>query len=286
MYVETIYRMGDVIEVKRRSGLYMGAPGRARAKKSKATKDEVKKQNEKNRGRHLQRLLLANFKAGDLHIVLQYRKEDRPEEYADALKRIRLFIRRIKKYYQDRGHRLKYIAVTERGKKRSVLHHHIVLQGIDENGLNTLPAVTKCWDGYVKASVMYEDGEFAQLADYLIKAAGKEEKQGATYIRSRNLTDPEPEKVLKFGRIKDDAPDGYEIIKDSAEEIKNRYGTYKRFLARKVKKISKSCNKTVPKVQKSPVKTILGNIKSIKDKIKGKHESTHNNGNHAKRPRQ
>lgn len=268
MYIETIYHMGNVIEVKRRSFSLLGAPGKKRKQKEKVTSESAKKINQKNKGRNIQRLLLANFKAGDLHIVLQYRKEDRPDTYEDAKKRLRLFIRRIKAYYRERGHELKYIAVTERGKKRAVLHHHIILQGIDDNGLCTIPAVNKCWEGYVKASVMYDDGAFEQLADYLVKAAGKEDEKGATYIRSRNLITPTAEKriVIKkdFAPIKD-IP-GYTIIKDSIEDYQNEYGKHQRYL---LIKSTDTADITRPKEgnkkgnKKGVLSKIIGRLKEV-----------------------
>ena len=258
MYIQTIYRMGDIVEVKKRSFALLGAPGRARRKKKKETSEGAKKNNQRARARNLQRLLLANFKEGDLHIVLQYRKEDRPQTYEEAKKRLRLFIRRIKRYYKDRGHELKYIAVTERGKKRAVLHHHIILQSIDENGLHTIPAVSKCWKGYIKASVMYADGNFQQLAEYLVKAAGKEEEQAATYMRSRNLIIPQPERRIIFKKcIGDpDPPPGYMLIKDSVEDFQTEYGKHQRYLIQK----------TNPEAADPQPKGIL---QRVLDKIKG-----------------
>ena len=73
MYRETICRLGDdVIEVRRSMGL-SGGPGKIRqAKKGKSTA-ERKRLNAKTRARYIQRLLLHNFKPGDLHVSLQYK---------------------------------------------------------------------------------------------------------------------------------------------------------------------------------------------------------------------
>ena len=207
MYRETICKLGDdVIEVRRSAGLF-GGPGKSRKAKSNKTTAERKKHNAKTRARYIQRLLLHNFKPGDLHVTLQYRKEDRPETYEEGMERLRAFLKRLRKYYKDRGHILKYIGVTERGKRRAVLHHHIVIEAIDDNVLHTLPAIAKCWGGYTKASVMYEDGNFEQLAEYLTKREGKEDGAGASYIRSRSLEEPQPEKRIVFRRTWDKDPE-------------------------------------------------------------------------------
>lgn len=214
MFTEVRRHLGDdTIEIQRYAYGLFGAPGKKRSKRGKQT-EQSRKKNKKQRGRYIQRLMLANFKPGDLHVILQHRKEDRPETFEDGKNRLKAFLRRIRKYYKDRGYECKYIAVTERGKRRAVLHHHIILEAIDENAMHTLPAITACWDGYVKTSVLYEDGNFEQLAEYLVKAEGKEECEGASYSRSRNLKEPVVEKKTVFRRGWDEtptAPEGWKI---------------------------------------------------------------------------
>lgn len=241
MYVEKICQLGaDTIEICRYGSGGFGAPGKPRRKKENPTSESVRKRNKKNRARYIQRLMLCNFKAGDLSVVLQYRKEDRPKTYEEAVARLRNFLKRMRKYYKARGYACKYIAVTERGKKRAVLHHHIILEAIDENHLHTLPAISACWDGYVKASVMYEDGNFKQLAEYLVKSEGKEEAEGATYIRSRNLEEPKPEKRIVFRKTWDKdpvAPEGWYVDKSTLVNGINLYTgrPFQRYMLKRIK---------------------------------------------------
>lgn len=272
MYKETVCRLGnDVIEVRRSMGLF-GGPGKSRqAKRGKST-EERRRMNAKTRARYIQRLLLHNFKAGDLHVTLQYRKEDRPGTYEEGKERLRLFLKRLRKYYKDRGHILKYIGVTERGKRRAVLHHHIVIEAIDDNALHTLPAITKCWDGYTKVSVMYEDGNFEQLAEYLTKTEGKEGGSGASYIRSRSLQEPQPEKRIVFRKTwekEPTAPEGWYLVKDSLVNGVNLHSgkPYQRYLLRRIKttKIAPKPTKTVKKRQQE---TVSVRKKSILEKLR------------------
>lgn len=273
MYRETICKLGDdVIEVRRSMGLF-GGPGKSRKAKSNKTTAERKKHNAKTRARYIQRLLLHNFKPGDLHVTLQYRKEDRPKTYEEGMERLRAFLKRLRKYYKDRGHILKYIGVTERGKRRAVLHHHIVIEAIDDNALHTLPAITKCWGGYTKASVMYEDGNFEQLAEYLTKREGKEDGSGASYIRSRSLEEPRPEKRIVFRKTwnKDpEAPEGWYIDKNTLINGTNAYTgkPYQRYFMKRIKPESRiNIKHTEPQENKKTLSVRLPRPKKRKKRI-------------------
>lgn len=241
MYIEKVCQLGsDTIEIQRYAFGMFGAPGKERRPKSAKQTEADKKKNRKNRARLIQRLMLCNFKQGDLHVILQYRKEDRPKTFREGVERLRAFIRRIRKYYRERGFELKYIAVTERGKRRAVLHHHIILETIDENTLHTLPAITACWDGYVKTSVMYEEGNFEKLAEYLTKEEGKEECGGASYMRSRNLKEPVVERRVVFKKTwekEPEAPEGWHIDKESLINGTNGYTgkPYQRYFMKRIK---------------------------------------------------
>ena len=272
MYREMVTKLGsDVIEVRRSMGMF-GAPGKSRQAKRGKTTAERKRINAKVRARYIQRLLLHNFKPGDLHVTLQYRKEDRPETYEEGMRKLRVFLKRLRRYYKERGHILKYIGVTERGKRRAVLHHHIVIEAIDNNSLHTLPAISKCWEGYTKVSVMYEDGNFEQLAEYLTKAEGKEEVRGASYIRSRSLEEPKPEKRVVFRKTWDKeptAPEGWYLVKDSLVNGINRHSgkPYQRYLLRRIKKPN-SGQKQAKTGKKRKQVIISVRKKSILEKLK------------------
>ena len=239
MYYKKVTRLSrDVIEIQEYGFALFGAPGKARRKKGARTEAQAKKSNEKSRARRMQRLFLANFTKGDLHVIMNFLPGKEPATYEDARKGLRDFLRRLRRYYNARGHELKCVAVTERGKRKAVLHHHLVINSIDDNNLCTMPAITACWnEGKVTSSPMYEDGNFEQLADYILKAGGKEENCGAAYYRSRNLKEPEPERILKIGNVpaEQTAPAGWHVVKDSVEEGVNPYSQkrYQRYLLRR-----------------------------------------------------
>ena len=239
MHIKKVTRLGsDVIEVQHYGFSLLGGPGKQRAEKKKRTDQQGKENNLRSRARHIQRLLLHNFKPGDLHIVLHFLPEKRPETYGEAVNKLRLFLRRVRKYYKERGYAFKYIAVVERGKKKAALHYHVITKSIDDNNLVTLPALSACWEGKLRSYDMYEQGDFEQLADYLVKADGKGECEGATYHRSRNLEEPVPEKeVVYFKRFPEEpeVPKGWYVVKESVRRGRNRYTQkpYQRYLLRR-----------------------------------------------------
>lgn len=213
MYTKVTYDLGEVKEIQKYIPGNYGAPGCARERKRKRTPAEIKAQNERNKRRRVQRLIMANFGEGDLHVTLTYRKEERPEtaEMANALRA--KFLSELRKGFKKAGVELKYIGVTETGS-RGAVHHHIVINNPD--GLDVTKLIQKSWKyGQTYYSPLYEDGEYEQLADYLLKG---ESDKGASYTRSRNLKIPEPKRELVLSkRWKDPptVPKGWEIIKET-----------------------------------------------------------------------
>lgn len=202
-----------------------GAPGMPRQKKRKRTPEEIQRQNETNRWKKVQRLILANFKEGDWHLILKYLPKNRPESYKEALKHRKKFIDEMRKAYKKAGLQFKWIAVTERGKKRGVLHHHLIIEDIAEPDLMTVQLVKNLWEhGGVQFVSLYEDGEYEKLAEYIVKAETKGECGWATYSRSRNLVVPIPKKEKVYARKWRDPPKppkGWYVVKETLYNGKN-----------------------------------------------------------------
>lgn len=213
MYTKVTYDLGEVKEIQKYIPGNYGAPGCTRERKRKRTPAEIKAQNERNKKRRVQRLIMANFAEGDLHVTLTYRKEDRPEtaEMANALRA--KFLSELRKGFKKSGVELKYIGVTETGS-RGAVHHHIIIN--NPEGVDVTKLIQKSWKhGQTYYSPLYEDGEFEQLADYLLK---EESEKRSSYTRSRNLKIPEPKRELVLSkRWKDPptVPKGWEIIKET-----------------------------------------------------------------------
>ena len=97
------------------------------APKSKPTKEEVEKVNERNRIKKLRRKIEMNFDFGDYHTVLTYRKEERPEP-AEAKTILKDFLKELRKLYRKLGEELKYIVVTE--YETTAIHHQVGGQAV------------------------------------------------------------------------------------------------------------------------------------------------------------
>lgn len=219
VYRKVIYDMGVVIQIEKSYPGNYGAPGEKRGKKRKLTPEDVRRQNERNRWRRIQRLILKNFGEGDWHLILKYRPEERPETYEEAKVHRKKFLDRMRDAYRKAGIPFKWIAVTERGRKGKVLHHHLVIQDIRRDGIDTVKLVKKLWTyGSEFFSALYDDGEYEKLAEYIVKADTKEEGGWCTYSRSRNLEAP-VKKVenVPHKRWRDPpvAPKGWYVVKDS-----------------------------------------------------------------------
>lgn len=218
MYVKKIWDFGWLKQVEKCYPGNYGAPGIERGEKKKRTPEDIARQNKTNREKKLQRLILANFKEGDWHLILKYRPEDRPSEFKEAKKQVRKFIADMRKEYKKAGIPFKYIVITEKGKK-GALHQHLVIEDITEGGIITTKLVKKLWKcGNTTFIDLYEDGEYKNLAEYIVKKETKDNNEWATYSRSRNMVIPEPEKEIIHRRTwkKEPKPEkGFYIIADS-----------------------------------------------------------------------
>lgn len=237
MYTKVTYDLGEVREIQKYYPANYGAPGCSREKKRKKTPEEIKKQNETNKVRKVQRLILANFTEGDIHLNLTYRKELRPESLEEAEKQRADFLRKLRMAYRRAGPDLKYIGVTEIGKGGAV-HHHIVINNPDE--LNVTKLIQKYWPyGQQYQTPLYEEGEYEQLSSYLVKEETKEGQTGTSYTSSRNLIRPEPKREKVFSQRWRDPPripKGWEMIKETLFSGTNPVTgyPYQRYMIRRI----------------------------------------------------
>ena len=163
-YKQIEYKAGATIEiVKCIPRKYRGGEGTPRAKK---TREEIQEANMRQAARKLARKINANFKPGDWHVTLTYKDKPTKEE---AQEHIANFLDRMRDRYKRRGHPLKYVLVTEYKGKR--IHHHVILNNINDGKRTTADFVREIWKGRgnPKFVSLYDSGEYQQLADYLIK---------------------------------------------------------------------------------------------------------------------
>lgn len=184
-YVTGAYAAVDVFPV-------FQPPGKRR-KKCRPTREAQKKLNQRNAEEKLDRLVKANFGAGDLAVHLTFRGES--PEAEEAMSFVRAYLRRIRRRYRRAGEDLRYVYVIERGKSGRVDLHLILNAGPmsrddleNEWGLGTANARRLQWD---------ETGVSA-FVEYIAKQGRHKTRRRATYRRwaaSRNLQRPEPAEV-------------------------------------------------------------------------------------------
>lgn len=221
-YTEMIYRSPWCIEhVLYWEGNY-GAKGEKRSERKKATADQIKRQNQKNRENRIRRLIQLNFDEGDYWLTLKYPKGTR-KPFDEVVKDFKRFIEYMRKYYRKAGTVFKYIYRVEIGR-RGGIHIHTVMSGLGDEGYKKLSiAWTKArkateledllaeyTDGMTHIDYVHriKDGKMSdgrELADYITKEqpallddgtrlSEQELKKMSKYGCSRNLIRPIPEK--------------------------------------------------------------------------------------------
>ena len=216
-YIRRIVKAGKVIEVEKYFAPAYGRNGRRRAPKTAPTPEAAAKVNEKNAINRLRWLINANFSGGDLHAVLTYRRDDRPDE-AEARARIQKALRILRKTARDSGTVLRYRHATE--YKRRAIHHLMIVSGV------TLEQLQAAWPwGRVHVTPLDSSGEYGTLAAYLVKEPSKTIADGTApfakrYCASRNMVQPEIRTEVVHAeswRKLPKAIKGYILVPDSVE---------------------------------------------------------------------
>lgn len=197
MYTKKTWYLHKTIEVEKTYQWKYGAPGMPRSKKTKATPEDIERQNQWIAEKNLRRILNVNFYEDGLHLILTYRKENRPDpEQQPAM--LRKFLNKMRAAYKKNGFILKYVLSTEYGK-HGVVHHHLVINNIHTEKIDTATLVRELWThGRPMWVPMDDTGEYKDLAEYIIKETSKSFRMEGNpfkgrYTCSRNLERPEPE---------------------------------------------------------------------------------------------
>lgn len=170
-----------------------------RTKKKKVKKPEQDNLKAKRSKRYFLQLANGNFTEKDYHVSLTYSNEFLPETVEEAEKETRNYFTKLKRLMHKKGidTELKYILVTEVGKKTKRIHHHIILScGLSRD------EIEDCWSkgkGKSKKSIGYANTDrlrldsntgLEQLSEYMTK-----DPQGKKrWSSSRNLIRPYEDK--------------------------------------------------------------------------------------------
>lgn len=138
--------------------------------------------------------LNENFHPGDYWATFTYSPDERPQTADEAKKDRSKLLRKLRNLYRKNDTELKFIAVTEFGKK-GALHHHIVI-----NGDVDFRKVGECWTyGRAKVELLDKNRQYSKIASYIIKNREKWKEHGGSgkmWTCSRNLRRPETRKTI------------------------------------------------------------------------------------------
>lgn len=206
-YIQATTRAGDTVILEQYQAPRWNCKGGVRLPASEPICEAQERANANREKREFIIKVNANFKEGDYHLVLDYTNSDRPQEIEAAKDDREHFMRRLRYIYKRAGVVLKYIIITEWGKKRGGLHHHLIInrdRGIDED------LIRRAWKkGRVHFNPLDDKGDYTQLASYLVKNRVNWRKYGGSgrqWTCSRNLARPKTEKKIVKRDIYYDKP--------------------------------------------------------------------------------
>ena len=225
-----VYDFGDSIESEYKFPGRYGAKGEKRAKRRKATPEQVKRQNQWKRETKVRRLIKANFRPGDLWETLKYPKGTR-KPFADVVDDMTEFLKQMRAEYRKRGYPFKWINRIEIGG-RGGIHMHIILNRLPGEPATDL-VIQRIWEGIAQGRVnhqnLYAAGGYKDLAKYLTKQPDEEQEKQLSfygpqerekmirYSSSRNLIRPQPRKKKSHWRTM------RRMIKDGIEPREGYY---------------------------------------------------------------
>lgn len=197
VYREKKYVCGEYMDVFIYPVFETGTPGGGKRKKRKPSTKAQEKLNQRHREEKLTRKLHANFTPEDLELHATYSTQ--PGSDKEALRDRSNFIKSLRRYAtrHDLGE-VKYIGVTERGKRGGRYHHHFTIhveKGIDRDVLEELWTKTE-GHGYANTKrLQFNEEGLVGLGTYISKSP----IGYRAWTSSRNLVDPEPK--TRDGRI-------------------------------------------------------------------------------------
>ena len=231
-FKKKIYRFPNAIEVEEFHTARYGAPGEPRAKRRKATPEEIERVNRRNKEKKCRHRLRTYFDVNDYFVTVTYEKDQRPADMEEAKQHFREFIRVLRKEYARRGEPLRWIRNIEVGS-RGAWHVHLVVNRIQDTDI----IIRDAWQrGRVVGSLLYDRGEFRDLAAYMTKDEKTDTRlREASYSTSRNMPLPEPEEKIyhrwRTWPTDPKVPEGFFLDKETVREGINpvtghRFRTY------------------------------------------------------------
>ena len=194
----------------------------SKAQMSSAAQERV---NLRRAWQKLEMILAANFGRRDLHVIATYDEAHLPPNRAEAVKRMRKFIKQLRAHRRARGQPTRYVYVTEQlSAEGGRLHHHMVLNGTGDD----LEVLRSLWVwGQIEVERLDLWQGYEALAKYLTKEpreVGRPEPGARSWSASLGLNKPRTESESVPDTVTIAAPPGAMIL-DRREEH-NEWGDY------------------------------------------------------------
>lgn len=228
MHIEKRWKIKNEIEVEK---VFSGRYGKrtSPSERKLPTSEEQERINEQQCIRKLRRKIHANFDKEDLFETLTYRRDSRPDPQG-AAHELHLMLDRLRGIWKRAGTDFRYIVVTE--YKNKSIHHHLIVNDLPDG--TGAKRIAQSWsrNGHANTKYLYEDGQYEQLASYLIKETAKTFRDPDNpcrlrYSCSRNLVTPVAKpRILKRDDWPEEpkVPKGYYLEKDSLVNGVNKMG--------------------------------------------------------------
>lgn len=213
-YIMKTITAGKTVEIHKHYSARYGKRC-TRSTRQKPTREQQREINRRNAEDRLRWLINANFGAGDWHMVLGYRREY-TRTLAEGRRDLERFMRKYREWCQANGEQVRYITVTEQGKRR--VHHHLVIPPLP------LKVLYELWPyGRPHITPLDTKGDYGQLAAYLIKETentfrAEEAATRKRWTQSKGLKQPIiKHTVVSADKWRDEpkAKRGYYIPRDS-----------------------------------------------------------------------
>lgn len=229
MLEEEIFEFDDSIEHELKTKGRYGCKGEKRAKRRKATPEQMARQNQWKKEALVRRKIKANFSPGDLWQTHKYPKGTRIT-YEQVKDHLTKYQRQMRREYKSRGQPYKWICRIEIGSHGGI-HVHMIVNRLNDPEADLI--AQRIWGkitgGRINYTNLYAEGGYAKLAKYITKKPNEEQteqlkaydekavKGMIKYTSSRNLIIPEPIRKKSHWRT---------IRKMVTEGIKAREGYY------------------------------------------------------------
>lgn len=204
-HIKDVYHCGESREYEYKFIGRWGESGAKRAARRKATPEQIRTQNQRNREKTMRRTIKLNFNEDDIWATLKYPRGTR-KPIAEVKADIKKFFEGMRYDYGKHKTPLKFIYRMEIGA-RGGIHIHLLVNRI--RGTDTDRIIQNRWKhGRVNYEYLYEQGGYKDLAEYIVKQPteeiegqlsmfnDKERKELLRVSTSRNLVRPHPERTV------------------------------------------------------------------------------------------